>query len=477
MQLKNFENIIKQKLESIEPEFTEANWSQFRSYQAANANSWENVFLKNKIFKTAAVLLLGSFMAMAVNTYFENQNLKKEISQIKQLLAQNGLNSSNNPIAQIPELHNSNSEKLATNTNIAPSSDTQSSIQIGQNNSSYNRDEAKVTAPNSTTNDTPAPLVRKRRLHGKHRQLAQTTAHNKLAPNSQAGGNDEFTLLQQPASNLTLPANPAQTSTLAENKSVEPTFAVAQLKNRPLKQFFVQFVPKKLSEKELAYYKPSATTKAKAYLSLASAYMRIGVNKINSQGMRNLGIKTELFLDQRLSLSAGLSKQQNKGNYYLTDLHFKNSQKIDFKDKYRPKLPPVREILNIQEETELLSIPLRFSYNHPTSRNVILIGGIGTDLDLKATQHIEYQYNTSASGIFTNNPSGPVAVSIDYREGTFYNDINVKTFNNLAFTLGAEWRKGKLGLQAKLTDITTISANEYRKKNSLNGELGLMWQL
>ena len=89
MKTEKFEDIVKQKLESIAPEFQESDWGAFQKYSSQHTGTLENIFLKSKIFKTAAVLLIGSVMALAVNMYFENKVLKEDIAKIKEELAQN----------------------------------------------------------------------------------------------------------------------------------------------------------------------------------------------------------------------------------------------------------------------------------------------------------------------------------------------------------------------------------------------------
>lgn len=512
MKTERFEDKIRKKLESIEPDFQENDWENFQNYSSTKLAINKKEF-NTSIFKIAASIALIGTLFLGVSQYFTNNNLTKQVEKLKlqneQLISKQvelEKTISEKNIAEISNIfegsenlmlskHGSiekevikgkieninenisgksiiNKEEFSNESNSGTSKLYTINANKKGNNISKDFNEKLVSENENYENEISfssekIATNKQRKSLNKYSNLAKNTSQNKEE-------NSIYGKKSQPEINNNVFVN----STESDNIIVHNSLILNELKSKGLRIDSTRKFNKMLKKSDFAYYKLKAASKKKMYFTLADAHMRTGLSSNLGKGLFSYGIHSELFLDERISLKVGAKKMNLQGENFITEFQFKNATKRDFREKYNVKIPPTKAILNIKEEYNLFVLPVGLSYYHPLQNGIHLVTSIGSDLDISGSKKIEYKF--SKTPFFAVNNGGPKPYSGNGEEldlDKLIEKTEKKLFNNISLSMGAEKRFGKLGLQGKLTDQYLVKAVDYRKKNSLNLELGLNYRL
>jgi hypothetical protein len=166
--------------------------------------------------------------------------------------------------------------------------------------------------------------------------------------------------------------------------------------------------------------------------SLADAYVRAGVGGVVSSAQLGVGAHVELFLDKRLSITAGIQYSQLAVQRYPNDDHFKMRNDFDFRVKFAPKIPFGAPIKNIEEQSTLVQVPIRIGYYLPLKSDFYVLGKVGTDLDISGTRRVDFDFRDKNIEQTINNVNS---------------SIETKLFNNYLVSLGIEKRFNNFSVQ------------------------------
>lgn len=538
MKTERFEDQIRKKLESIEPEFRESDWANFTDYSSVKLVTTAKVFT-GTIFKIAASVAIVGTLFLSLAQYKNNYDLKEKIQnltvqngkllnnqkQIEKYL-QNGvildrkvdkvgnnksnilnsefeiveektnfekglkteeLNAEKSNIGlveisagntngsklgnKVEDLNAGNSTKTVgkiakTNNNSVSTTDNlaNSKIENKSNINLTNLNESKIYTKNSSKNlrkvkanqtnifDENSQYTIKNNKNIKYRNS------NLVTNDYKEGGNFEN-------NEIVVSADIVENSKMNFNYLNSKGLSIDSTKN----------LRRLLKKSDFGYYK--LPEKKKAYFTLADAYLRVGVNCSISKGTTNYGLVGEIFLDQRISISSGFYTMKHKTESYITTYNYQKVKHYDFKDKYKEKLLPSKEILNINEKTDLAVVPVHINYNHPISNSFKLIASVGTELDIKGLSRVDYNYSGPMNLGSFQPQSIPVGGGSMFESGAFNSKIKAKLFNNIYLGIGAEKQFGKFALQAKAYDNFLVKEVDYRKSTRLGLELGLFYRL
>lgn len=495
MKTERFEDQIRKKLESIQPEFQEKDWANFKAYSgAAKSPFLKNLFSKT-IFNAAASVAAASIIFFAGNQYFVNKSLENKIALLEKTIENRQQTISNSRQIGNSAIVNSNEQLAESNTleenALNPIEDKrnesenfaatkQKSIPVSENN--------ELVSPNLKDNFSAnnKSFENKNRLGNSLNNVRQFAARRAgkisfrehyLPDNKKTGFNNNDLTVNKNGLNIIIDnkinhdlseISSENTANLNSNK-----LSFSYLQNKGISIDSTRKLKREFNKKDFAYYDEDLIVKKKLSFTLADAYLRTGMVSSISSGKIGYGVNAELFMDQRLSLSVGGRISKLKGNQFPTDQHFFKVNNQNLIDKYHIENPRFKKILNIKEEINLVSIPIRFNYNHPLANGLKLIASVGSDLDLKVKKTVDFEDDRSGFFVVNQNPPRP-----NFEKNEFVASIENKLLNNMAIGIGAEKRFGKFGAQIKLNDTVRLKNVSYRiSKNQIGGEFGIYYQL
>jgi hypothetical protein len=524
MKTERFEDQIRKKLESIEPEFRESDWANFTDYSSAKMVTSAKIFT-GTIFKIAAsVAIVGTlFLSLAqfnnnndlkeqiqnltdqnekllnnqkqIEKYIQNNNIldeEKELANAKTNI-ENGLtieglnneklnlkspenlvakNYADIKIGNETELASENSaksveksNKINNNSGLNTDNIVNNTIENKSNNESADLNEKKIFTKNSSKKVRKGDSNQPNIVAENNQFTSKNNGANRLKNSNMANKNS----IESGLENNNLAVN---NSNLVENSKMNLNY----LTSKGLIIDSTRNLRKALKKSDFAYYK--IPEKKKAYFTLADAYLRAGVNGSISRGTTNYGLVGELFLDQRISISSGYYNMKHKAEAFITTYSYQKAKHYDFKDRYKEKIMPSKEILNIKEKTDLVVVPVHLNYSHPISNSFKLVGTIGTELDINGISKVDYNFSGPMNiGPFPPQPQPIITGGPAFESGSFNSKIDTKLFNNVYLGIGAEKQFGKFAIQAKAYDNFLVKEVDYRKSNRLGLELGVFYRL
>ncbi len=108
---------------------------------------------------------------------------------------------------------------------------------------------------------------------------------------------------------------------------------------------------------------------------------------------RGLGIAGQAILNNRIQLKAGLVLNRIGGREFEDEADYRAERNRDFKEEYtsRYSLGVVSECKDIKFQYSILQIPISVSYFIPLRKNYGLMFGLGSQLNLRATEIVRFQ--------------------------------------------------------------------------------------
>ncbi len=108
---------------------------------------------------------------------------------------------------------------------------------------------------------------------------------------------------------------------------------------------------------------------------------------------RGLGIVGQAILNNRIQFKAGLVLNHIGGKEFEDEEEFRAERNRDFKEEYtsRYSLGVVSDCRDIKFQYSILQIPISVSYFIPLKQNYGLMFGLGSQLNLRATEIVRFQ--------------------------------------------------------------------------------------
>jgi len=108
---------------------------------------------------------------------------------------------------------------------------------------------------------------------------------------------------------------------------------------------------------------------------------------------RGLGIAGQAILNNRIQLKAGLVFNRIGGREFEDEADYRAERNRDFKEEYtsRYSLGVVSDCRDIKFQYSILQIPISVSYFIPFRKNYGLMFGLGSQLNLRATEIVRFQ--------------------------------------------------------------------------------------
>ncbi|MBS4057604.1 MAG: hypothetical protein KGZ82_09845 [Bacteroidales bacterium] len=185
---------------------------------------------------------------------------------------------------------------------------------------------------------------------------------------------------------------------------------------------------------------------------------RAGPEAEISNGHVGTGLITELLLIPHWGLSAGLRYSWNFTEKFRDEQDFRHHKPKDFDDVLHGHHEGQEPAVDIRFRSNIVQLPISLNYYIRFDNDYAMRIGLGTDLDLNASQQIDY--NHLQSGDTIREPR------------KFTGSEQAVLFNNLVITAGVEKRWNRFSLQLNPFIAPQFNRVQYKNRNLYYG-LGL----
>jgi hypothetical protein len=181
--------------------------------------------------------------------------------------------------------------------------------------------------------------------------------------------------------------------------------------------------------------------------------LQLGLSGSLENRLTGGGLSAEVLMGKHWSLNVGIDAVKIAGTNFLSDEQFNKKSKQEFRDLYAPRIPPTADILNINSSLEIVRMPVFLSYRYPIRKDFDFIISAGSEFDLSVKENITFNFRPTRQEF-----------DIENRNET----RNVPFFNNLVGGLGVEKRWNRLVAQfvpylGYKTDKTPTSPNHEER--------------
>lgn len=413
-----FDDNIRKKLETIQPEYSEAAWKRLRSSLPV---PWYI-----SLFRDFGGWIFGGIASVAfLTTFFNNQSIKKENQLLNEKIST--IESQSLNTVSLRDTVFVNRQDTVYLTKYLTQTKIKYVTVDGNREVDFEQNQVADFQGNKTAKETSKKSLNSTRSVDKNTETQNNVISGKTAYDNldvkiplaipESIKNETSVAENQVLPKMVLP--PAEENTLKEPKKMENDNSV------PL-----------LDELTVADNKRPKEEKKGSKLSdfLKNLNPRFGVTAdYMGRSANSMGPVVEFFLGERFSLGTGLLiTGKNELKFGLPrDFNMDTGKK--FEDRYGQFFGerPVK-IEDIKIETQSIKLPLYFNYYVPFKYNLDFVLTTGTKLNLSTIENVSYM----GSNNYGNN----------YIE-RFENEYKPRVFNNLLYGMGIQYRKSRFAGQ------------------------------
>ncbi|HEV7348054.1 hypothetical protein [Telluribacter sp.] len=509
MKTNRFEENLRKKLESIEPDFEEKDWQQMQTYmrQQAPPSFWQTHG------QWAGYALAGATALVTVVLYHQqsqqSDQLRQEIASLKKTLEQQQaappvviektdtvyvLKSENKPVQPEATLFEEKRRELATleresarRTQVSPNElPPPPGDLVREQPPGFSAESSAPAAttpaetekavlpgpvgpvPGSTQSAAPAPESTSGRPAPNTGSLAELVAGIPVAgiPVEGTSGAKVPTTPQAPVilpeyRTELAPVEFLRARPLSNRTSLGRKLATRMPKatvNRPLAVTPLPAPPSKVA----APPQPTESQKAERILPELPVPYRIGVGQQWEARAKATTLWADILLGRHLSVTTGLSWLKPQEERYFNEKVFREKKRQDFRAKHGRGIPPSFEVFNITTRTTLVQVPVGVTFRGELGRDFAYLLGAGTNLNVRTRQVLSFDLRIPTQQIdhWTKRILPPTP-----------------TFTNVQVSAGIEKRWNPIVLQADAYLISRDSPRSYLPdKQSLGVRFKILYQ-
>ncbi|SKB95309.1 hypothetical protein [Dyadobacter psychrophilus] len=442
MKTNKFEDTIRRKLESIEPDFQEKDWAKMQNYMHAQSppSFWQQ---HSSWIGYAAAASVSTVMAfMYVNQRTQNNHLTADVKKLQHQIEA----IKNTPtLAQKPDTvyliqkSDGSGELMALSEDVTPPG-------IAPNESIARRKiivSEKITrsAPPKTT-VAPTPT----KAFSTNDQLAENAdqpvlntvvpSANSFQANGRGGsgivinssnysqnnaGAERFAMPADIELNLQRPVD-VKNSNFGVNK-MKYNLA-SRISKRHYQQAMLASTMQKpilpVSEKKTEQVAQTETVIPKRNLKVP---YRFGVGIATDGVGKTKSITGEVLIAKKFSISAGISWLKVKPMEFFNEKLFREKNRRDFKGTHPGEIPLAFQVYNIKVDPTVVQIPLTVAFRNNIKDNWAYYAGAGTNITVSAKEKISFDCK---------------APNFEYFSQRFEAKSDVPMINSVNFTMGLE---------------------------------------
>jgi hypothetical protein len=482
MKTDKFEKTIRQKLESISPDFQETDWAKMQNYMHVHTppTLWQQYGSWLGYAAAASVTSVMAFMyvnQLSQNNKLSNdvKSLQNQITIIKEKPAEtpktdtiyivrdavstnsespsityrpvepegadnqgtlSGKENSALPADSQPDGSGSNSAVVKSQSQINPDTGYERQIQPSNKGSFpvtelannkpenaeklkvYENTEVNIVAPAATNNTKDAS------------NLAGAT---NIAPGS-SGYDQKYR--NAVASNTVIGSKTlgANFENISTQTPISSSVTTEQMSGALMNRLSAKQIRKTWMASTANTYKaPTSAKKTEQttqaenvipQLNLKVPY-RFGAGMEWQKDVQTKTVMGEVLIAKRFSISAGLSWLKLKQMQFFNEKGFREANKRDFKQTHPNEVPAAFVVTNIQIEPTMMQIPLTVAFRNDLKDNWAYFVGAGANITLKSNEKISY------SCIIPKPKQEILTQSFDRK-------MDISPINSLNFSLGIE---------------------------------------
>lgn len=431
MKTNRFEETIRKKVEGIQPEFADEDWSRFQKYYKANTpGSFWKKYGSKIAYGAAASFVAGLSMACGL-LYYQNTEFRKEIAELKQIINRyEGTERKNISDEVQPETPGNAAAEDSGNYNetrtaevkagssgytwINPVESEFGAHAANADNSRF-RPLGEAIAPVEMVSGAEAEKWPESKVNHEVFPITGATGHPDQNREPELIGLTEILRESEPGDRIGAGISGPALSRISPRKVIFPEKKA--IKSRPDAE--------PLQQKNIL---PTFIT---------SRPYRIGFTGSRTTNMYTVGVVNEFLLFPNISVTWGINRTRYNPLEFFNEKIFAEHTGQNFRKTFGKGGPLIGDVMNITTYSALTQIPLFAGYRQPLPRGFVLTGGIGTHLNIRFRQTLEYD--------FWDGHQLRKITDLKYKK------LNYPVVNNFSPVLGAE----------KIFDPIVIQAEAY----------------
>jgi hypothetical protein len=444
MKTENFDESVRQKIESIDPHYDEKDIDNAHDYIIKNRSRFSKRGLVYLASASFAVILIAGLFTWNIKQMNNQKQMVQTIDNLKKNFAEAQMKPAvfkrdtvivKEYIHDVPAINYQLANQLANNSiarqNIAPdnhvnildnkdasgkTNHSENNV-IGQNNNVTNQNINVTDKNNNVTN--------------------QTNNANQVVDNS----------------------NTIQKKTDDNNSKtlVKSSDSIPQDKN--IQKDSIALNANALSNNNnagniITTNKDSIKSHHNLFSFMKNWHVIAAIEGLSGNRQIGYGAKAEILFNDRWGMNIGGRFLTVNNQSYSDENDFYNRIGQDFQTTYKSYVTDATLISDIRIHIDIIQIPIALTYHFPLPLNFSGLVGIGTSFDLLATQDIDYRHHA------TINSDELKSVAINY---------HTLKFNNAELSAGIEKRWKRLCFQLQSFISPEIHPVSYKKENIYYG--------
>lgn len=414
MKTNRFENTIRRKLESIEPDFQEQDWARMQNYMQAHTPPSFLQQYGSWIGYAAAASVTSVMAYMYVNQLSQNDHLMRDMKNLQ---------------SQIEVIRNQSAPVAKTDTVfVLQTAPDGQSLQTSAQQRDYGRYPSQGRLRQDSDEEKLAHAAPSVKTDGTDAQVEAAPVHAA----DQAG----HTLREKPAETLataqgtnaavtaTEPAEPGHVDAANQlpkgsynpnGRTFDSDFNIAAI-NTPVE------IQSDISQKRKMHYElASKLTARQVQKALIANNMSVAKAPVNGKKAEQvaqtesvipkLPLKTpyrfgagyqiegngrgktvmgEVIIKKKFSLAAGITWLKAKRAEFFTENTFRAQARVDFKETHPGQVPLIFQLYNIKIDQNVVQIPLILAFRNTLKDDWAYYASVGTNFKVSSKETISY---------------------------------------------------------------------------------------
>ena len=413
MKTNTFENTIRRKLESIQPDFQEADWAKMQNLMHAHTppTFWQQYSSWIGYAAAASVTTVMAFLY--VNQLSQNDNLVADVknlkSQIEVIRQQPAPAPDTVYLVQAPT-DSENAEYVAVKSqasspqrfvrHVKKHTPAESGLAIHSNRRISEVNDQVSNAPNLTALSSQAAQP----------ELAQNSAEIPASPANEASYLADNQLINDVSAGENSPLQLVGLSEKApigvNNSSLlsrKMNYGLASRLSARQIYKITRFNHDQIASVAAGEKKVEKTAKADNVIpkfNIKAPYRFGGGVQLEGSGTAKT-VVGEVLVGKKFSITAGISWLKVKPMEFLTDKIFKEKIRKDFRRSHPGEVPLALDVYNIKVNPTLVQIPLTVAFRNNLKDNWAYYAGVGTNVTLTSREKVSFDCAAPNKGYFT----------------------------------------------------------------------------
>ncbi|ACT94022.1 hypothetical protein Dfer_2807 [Dyadobacter fermentans DSM 18053] len=410
MKTSKFENTLRRKLESIEPDFQEQDWARMQNYMQTHTppsflqqyGSWIGYAAAASVTSVMAYMYVGQ-LSQNDHLVRDVKNLQSQIELIKNQPSQADtvyvLQTAPDGQSLQASLQPRDYRRIASPGTLQPHV-SRNGQAAQQSFATEHESESNREASSSNANAD--------QHNASEEMLAADPASREAASVDQgmSSGANAMAQNQQPQA----PANPADSKTFGSGLPVAEINAPVEMQTGISLQRKMHYeLASKLSTRQvqralLAHnFKPAAKSPVSGKKAEQLAQAETVIPKLplktpyrfgaayqvegNGQGKTVMG---EVIIKKKFSIAAGITWLKVKPAEFFTETIFREKARKDFKETHPGQVPQIFQLYNIKIDQSVVQMPLTLAFRNTVKDDWAYYASMGTNIRLSTRETVSY---------------------------------------------------------------------------------------